>query len=1045
MRYTSLQRKLVKLFSEYGDVKKMYVGALQGYHTKNEDYFAQCGTSIREILDKLSRLNIPHPINEQRNVRGKETVFDHRERKQNEAADRILNFFDPQHTRTISREHDRSELKTIIDYFNDLVHHRGKNAIKQFDDYLRRFENIMYDLLRHKSEIINIIKKMLAVKYPRKNMFVRNKKIIFHNNTTVNYFFNHVDRKWFNILYNDKCMIMLDVSSYNSLIRYLIRMVKYYPKKVANVILDLPHTNKLNYYHLNKIIKLFSNISLQNYDKMFIDKMKNEKWINHLLATDLEIIFDFLKKLIHKKLKKNAYELLNIIIEYVNKNTSIISYTEKKIIDFIKIILDKLLKKYPIRTIKYLLKKVKDSNTISKKNNHVDKFTHTIQYIPNHKLIHDSDLGPLFIVLSCKYILKIKWKISAIKQWIKYLDALNMPIFKRLKILIYEKYHNKFKKQIHNIIINDFDNYVLQYEYNHLLKSTFQKLNERDKKIYFNRIEAGPTLTEIIYYVKTAKNELIDDKFIYLQILNWKKRKLSHIEEFMNNAEKNKLKKIIDHNYTYGLDMYSKSISKERQYDKLELGMSLDHVVAHINNYDNGKEITRDDNSPNIFSNIVKNNIIEYIKNMDKFLNAHDEFIISFFNVITETTEHDKIEWNSIVKFCNKLLNNYKIKNRDDNIIVEILYCFYDALIKNKIKFNDNIWKLILKIYELDKSISNSNDISFDNPVKIFSYVKEEKEAINYVDGVLFSVILEYLIWSIKNNDNKKEEIFKILNTYLKNKSQYTIAKHMVLGEYYNSIILIDKKWAVNSKSTIFEEINNVYTIAAWVRYLENNNNYNKAIYSVLRNQYKKHSQYGIECFRGNMIKHITIDYLLTTNSNSIFDLMVREFIKELKLFNGNEKIDLQIQICTFEIKKLLEYHKYHKEPKLQLENLEEIWKKPYIADSVSLPSWIKFTPFKKEKTLQLCTDLFRTEKYYGKGFHIINEIEKYFLSHPELTAQCLCQFLKYANNITREDHDMIEMLVKKISKNKSLKPIYVNIKDALLNRSDLSGNYSNV
>ena len=54
MRYTSKQRKLVELFSEYGDVKKMYVGALQGYHTKNEDYFAQCGTSIREILDKLS-------------------------------------------------------------------------------------------------------------------------------------------------------------------------------------------------------------------------------------------------------------------------------------------------------------------------------------------------------------------------------------------------------------------------------------------------------------------------------------------------------------------------------------------------------------------------------------------------------------------------------------------------------------------------------------------------------------------------------------------------------------------------------------------------------------------------------------------------------------------------------------------------------------------------------------------------------------------------------------------------------------------------------
>ena len=567
-------------------------------------------------------------------------------------------------------------------------------------------------------------------------------------------------------------------------------------------------------------------------------------------------------------------------------------------------------------------------------------------------------------------------------------------------------------------------------------------MNGHDKKIYFSRIEAGPALTEIIYYVKNTKNELVDDKFIYLQILDWKKKKLSHIEGFLNNDEKN-FKKIIDHNYTYGLDMYSKPISKERQYDKLELGMSLDHVIAYINNYDNNKEVTSDDNSPNIFLNIVNHNIVEYIRNMDKFLKVHDEFIRSFFISITETVEYDKIEWNSVIKFCNKLLDNHKIKNRDDIIIVEILYCFYDALVKNKIKFNDNIWKLILKIYELDKSISNSNDISYDNRVKIFSHVKE-KEPINHVDGVLFSVILEYLIWSIKNNDNKKEEIFKILNTYLKNKSQYTIAKHMILGEYYGHIFLIDRKWAFHSKDAIFEEIDNVYTIAAWVKYLENNN-YDKAIYSVLRNQYKKHSQYGIECFRGNMIRHITMDYLLTTNSNSTFDLMVREFIKGLKLIDGKEKADLQIQICTFQIKQLLEYYKYHKEPKLQLKNLEEIWKNVYIADSVSLPSWIKFTPFTKEKTLQLCTDLFRTRKYYGKGFHIINEIEKYFLKYPELTAQCLHQFLKYANNLTREDHDMINILACKISENKSLKSIYVNINDALIDRIDLSYNYTNV
>ena len=94
--------------------------------------------------------------------------------------------------------------------------------------------------------------------------------------------------------------------------------------------------------------------------------------------------------------------------------------------------------------------------------------------------------------------------------------------------------------------------------------------------------------------------------------------------------------------------MYSKPISKERQYDKLELGMSLDHVIAYINNYDNNKEITSDDNSPNIFLNIVNHNIVEYIRNMDKFLKVHDEFIRSFFISITETVEYDKIEWNSV-------------------------------------------------------------------------------------------------------------------------------------------------------------------------------------------------------------------------------------------------------------------------------------------------------------------------------------------------------------------------------------------------------------
>ena len=1037
MRYTSKQKEIIKLLSRYDNVKEMYVGALQGYQTKNEDYFAQCGTSIREILDKLSKLNTSYLINHKKNNQIKKTMHDDRKRKQNDAASRILNFFNPQNTRIMDYDHYRCELIEIINYFNGLVHHERKTTISQFNNYLRRFENIIYDLLRPKIEIRGELKKILRIKHPNKNMLVKFKKIIFHNNTTVNYFFINADKKWFNILYDSKYMIKLNILQYTSIITYLTRMAKYYPIKVANVILKLSNTIELNNYHLNKIIKLFTNISSQKHDIVFINKMKDENWLIHLSLTDMKVIFDYLKNLIHKKSKKNVYELLDIIMEF-NNNTYIISYTEKEIIKFIKIMLDKMLKKYPIQTIKYLLKKIKNSNRISEKNNHVDRFTNSIQYIPNHKLIHNRDLHPLFVILSYEYIHKIKWKIPEIKRLTRHLDVLNMPIFKRLKILIYKKYTNTFKKQIRDIIIKDFDNYTLQYEYNHLLKSTFQKLNKCDKIIYFNRINAGPTLSEIIYYVKNTKRESICS-----QILNWKKKKLSYIEKFLNSDEKSKFRKIIDHNYEDGSYIYSKPISKEIQYDKLELGMPFDHVITYINNYDNNIKINWQDGSLNIFSYIVNHNIVEYVKNMDKFLKVHDQFIISFFTGIIETAEHDKIEWDLIIKFCHKLLDNYEMKDRDDEIMVQILFCFHDALTNNKIKFNDDVWKLISKIYELDKLISNPNNISHHNPVEIFSNINEESEPINYVDGALFHIILEYLMWHIKNNNKKREEeILEILNAYLGNKSQYTIAKHMVLGEYFGYIFLINQKWADHSKSKIFGEIDNMYTIAAWVKYLEYSE-YDKKVYFVLKSQYEKHSRYNIQCFSGSMIKHITTDYLLTTRSNPTFNFMVCKFIEESS--NGNKNDELPIQTCTFKIKQLLEYYRYHKEPKLQLKNLKKIWEDAYIADSVSLSSWIKFTPFEEEETLRLCANLFQTRKYYGKSFHVIHEIEKYFSKHPKLTAQCLYQFLKYTDNLTREDPDVIKTLLVKISKNKSLKTIYDDIKNTLIDREDWPDNYTNV
>ena len=111
----------------------------------------------------------------------------------------------------------------------------------------------------------------------------------------------------------------------------------------------------------------------------------------------------------------------------------------------------------------------------------------------------------------------------------------------------------------------------------------------------------------------------------------------------------------------------------------------------------------------------------------------------------------------------------------------------------------------------------------------------------------------------------------------------------------------------------------------------------------------------------------------------------------------------------------------------------------------MSLSSWIKFTPFEEEKTLRLCTNLFKTGKYYGKSFHVIHEIEKYFSKYPKLTAQCLYQFLKYADNLTREDPDIIKILLDKISKNKSLKTIHDDIENTLKERKDWSDNYTNI
>lgn len=1019
-------QKIIYAFLENLHLKagQAYVGALEVLEHDHKDKIHQSANSIRHALGLITR-----------DIQLEKDADDKKSHKK-----KLKKIVEPFGRST-------SELDFLINLLID-DHHKWFTAVAHYGEFptnveyrrkVRDLEQILLKIAMPHFDVISEIDKILTNEKPSISVLKKLSSFMVRQ-SSYDYFFQNASSDWLPFLikkgYFDNPQHLIKEGNrimYNFVepSRYLARSAKKRPHYVLQVILShqIPIKEERNPIILESFVIAATQMPSKQA-KEIANRIYKEKWLNVLYFSRLnELISDLMVKFSKDGYHEDAIKLaqmlfdikqsdprpsVNILEEYVMiKDVQPVMehywythYTREK--------LPVLAKNDPESLVSLLIMLLNKSIFLenagrNQRNSKSDSSYLWKPAIEGHEPEHVMDFRSVLVdILRDTLESEGLQNTARLKKEVEIIKQKSYPLFRRLTLHVYRKYPKHFQSDIEKSIVEYFGNSNTRYEYHYLLKDVFKIVSSRTKKIFFDKVERGPSKELIKKWKDNEK--MYPNETVEIRRKRWMLDKLNPVRDFLDAKQRKDYDDAI-HEVgepdTPNLDHHYPIMESAKPVTDLQNGLSVDDVINFVKTHKmkQGSEFPFFDGTKGKFQEYVENNPMEYSKKAMELKSSDPEFMYALFSGLENSLKRNmEFDWKETLALCHivteSVKNNSYPKTHGFDILRSIASLLDEGLKQKKVPppftYRNEIWAILHTLIELGGSEDGWEE---NYPDKNWDSVGI---SINTTTGETFHAILHYALWCNSYLKEKTTPYFapevKIsLDGYFDQKIPNTISRHAVLGLQFPNLVYFNHDWAISNLKKIFSKNNPKLKKAAWDAYLFN---------QVQRWQFKDLYELYLEHvltlnkpdlvderltkFDENLINHIATAYLYgVENSESLFHELLK--VEDEKVLNH----------LTWQIGRVLHSHEKSPSKLFDLEAVRKIWKSK-LTNQNEISWWFIHSPFDKEETIDL---LLESLKKTSVLTHFISTVEK--------------ELMEYAKILPLKTIEVLELIMKS-DKNKS-------------------------
>ncbi len=1024
----------------------MYTLAQKEYHP---DWIPPVANAIRHIFGILTRSD--------------ESTAD--QEKENTGVQKISRAFDPFGGITFIKDSVWVHWNKLNRDFVQFAHY-DEGYYKKEDEFIKKIEEL-YELLlqyilidQHKIyERIDEIVKRGPDKITKEEVA----KILSRNTATYTYFFDEVDFEWFDFLKENKFL-----EPKGQVGKYIRDIASGIPEKIVAFIKTYNsdykidgHSRSIRQYFLQAACEMPAEGAVK-----IVEILAKQNWVQ-----DVQASYDFMiyeaKKLLENLIVENQKEAAILLtdklldVHKTSKDKSKLREVEGFADNHQYAEVIECLKKIPVEYysefVGILISKLKSAIDISD-----DKGLYTQIWRPSieHSEMHRDDVVDILIdgIISMlksylDYCNDAKLDIpDEIKKLLKY----DHVIFNRIKLFLYRKLSKACGSEIQWAIIEHFDEYGTEKEYDELLTQEFGKLDKTFQEKFFELVEKGPANLTREDDEGRLRRWKLEKLFL---VKNWLNKKWQKIySDFLNGDNEEKYKPM----YSGIMTSWSGPTSPQKAI-KLS-AMSLDELIEYLIQWTPKKgfgEPSRLGLGRELVE-VIKEAPQIYSKNALLFKDErlHVVYLYQYFFGLKEALRNGgQIDWQPVLELMKIIIDKAKVNSlpifepEEDDWNIDWSNCFqYMAdLLENGLNSSKNeIPESLQKdVWEIIKYLCEDKDPDLDYEKKYGGKNSDYYHlSINTTRGEAFHALFNYIFWYDRHFKKKgisriPDEVKEVLEVHLDIKTEPGFTIRSVYGRFFPWLYIYDKVWTKGIIDRLFplDDIERRY--AAWETYLINA--VYPEIFEELRPQYEKaldelrksslqKNKHPVDVFE-RLIEHLMIAYFYEIIEYD--DPLLKKLDKVANWEQKGWAVNFGGRVYIASDKAVRE-----KEP--SKERLKIFWENR-LKESRSVEElkefgwWLRVDFFDDKWMLEnLLETLKQTKGIIDPDYRTLETLDDLSEKHPLLVSQCLLKIVKaqYQDRFLRLTREKsILNIVQKLylNEDEEVKKIIAQVSDHML------------
>lgn len=1034
----------------------MYTLAQKEYHP---DWIPPVANAIRHIFSILTRSTESN--NDQKKKEKKDNT--------DNGVQKISKAFDPFGGITLIEDSVWAHWNKLNREFVQFSHY-SDGYYKKENEFIGKIEELYELLLQYilinQHEIYERIDEIVK-KGPDKITKDEVAKILSRNTATYTYFFDEVDFEWFDFLEKNKFL-----KPTGQVGKYIRNIASKIPEKIIAFIKDYnvdytidDRNRSIRQYFLQAACEMPAEKAIE-----VVEILEKQKWVQ-----DVHASYDFL---IYE-----AKKLLEKLIEAKQKEASLL--LTEKLLDVRKTLKDKYklrevegladnhqygeivecLRKIPVENfpefIGVLVDKLRQTIDISD-----DKGLYTQIWRPSieHSEMHRDDVVDILIdgiidLLKTYFVYCGESNIDALKV-IETLLKDEHVIFTRIKLFFYRKFPDDCRSKIQWAIIDNFDVYGVEKEYDELIEQEFDKIDIAFKEKYLELVVSGPKEKKKSDDEKYLRYWKISKLILVKRSLNKQWQKI--FADLLNGDDEEKYKPM----YSGIMTSWSGPTAPQKA---IELGaMSLDKLIGYLVEWTPKKGFAEPSRMGlgRELVEVIKSDPQTYSENALLFEDEglHVVYLYQYFFGLKEALRNGgQIVWPSVLELMKIIVDKAKTNSlpvfasEEDDWNVDWSNCFqYMAdLLENGLNSSKHeIPKSLQKdVWEIIKYLCEDKEPDLDYEKK---YGGENSDyyhlSINTTRGEAFHALFNYIFWHDKHFKKKgvsriPDDVKLLLEDHLDIKREPGFTIRSVYGRFFPWLFIYDKEWAQNIIEKLFPIDDFERRYAAWETYLINavypeifeklRPQYEKAI-TELRKTSLKTNKRPIDLFQ-RLVEHLMIAY---------FYEIIEYDDPLLKKLDEMADWEQKSWAINFAGRVYIASENAVREKEPSKERLKTFWENRLkesrnVEELKEFGWWMRVDFFDNEWMLKnLLETLNQTRGVIDPDYRTLEILDELAEKYPILAAQCLLKIVKaqYQDRflrLTREKN--ILSIVRKLYRNENdeVSKIISQVSDHMLSLGD--------